>query len=334
MPLRTGKLSPATLQSIVLNRLGVLRQDVLVHAALGEDSAVIDFGDSVCVVSTDPITGAAANMGWLAVHISCNDVAANGAEPVGVLPTLLLPEGASEEDIRRLMEEVVAAAEELGVEVLGGHTEVTPGITQPIISLTAIGRAPKSAYVTSAGARPGDAILISKSAALEGTSILASDFASVLVPVVGEEVLARGKELVRQLSVVREGLTAARHGATALHDATEGGVLGAVFEMAEASGVGLELRPEVVPILPETQAICAALGADPLRLISSGSMLIAAPDGEQMSRFLAEAGVSATVIGRFTEAGSGRWLVYGDGRREPLAQPERDELWRLIEENA
>ncbi len=331
MPLRTGKLPPTVLQSIVLSRLGTTRADVLVHASLGEDSAVVDFGEWVCVVSTDPITGAAKNAGWLSVHISCNDVAANGAEPVGVLPTLLLPEGTTEDDIRQTMAEISAAASELGVEVLGGHTEITPGLANMIISLTAVGRARKDAYVTSAGARPGHDILMSKHAGLEGTSILASDLAAVLEPRLGADVLARARGLVRQISVVKEGLLAAKHGASALHDTTEGGVLGALYEMAEASHVGLEVWPEAIPILPETRAICDVFGADPLRLISSGTMLIAAPGGPAMAATLRSQGVEATVIGRAVPAEAGRWLVHGDGRREPLLPPDRDELWRILE---
>lgn len=331
MPLRTGKLPPAVLEGIVLSRLGPRRPDVLVHAGIGEDSAVIDFGDSVCVVSTDPITGAAANAGWLAVHISCNDVAANGAEPVGVLPTLLLPEGTVEEDIRRLMREITAAAQELGVEVLGGHTEITPGVTSPIISLTAIGRAAKTRYVTSAGVRPGHSILMTKYAGMEGTSILAFDLADRLRPVLGSSALADGGKLINRISVVKEGVLSTRLGASALHDATEGGILGAVHELGDASNVGLEIWPDAIPVLDVTRDICAFFGADPLRLISSGSMLVAAPSAEPIVSELRRVGVECAIIGRATTPEEGRWLVHADGRRETLLPPDRDELWRILE---
>lgn len=332
MSLRTGKLPPQVLQSLVLSDLGTRRSDVLVHAGLGEDSSVIDFGDWVCVVSTDPITGAVANAGWLSVHISCNDVAANGAEPIGVLPTLLLPEGTTEDDIRRTMGEIGTAAAELGVEVLGGHTEITPGLPNLIISLTAIGKVAKANYVTSAGARPGDDILMSKWAGMEGTSILADDLADPLAAYLDAAALQRARNLVRRISVVKEGLLAARHGATALHDATEGGVLGALYEMAEASGIGLEVWPESIPVLPETAAICAAFDADPLRLISSGAMLISSPNGAALEDLLNREGVEATIIGVATLLAAGRWLVHADGKREPLLPPERDELWRILEQ--
>lgn len=326
--METGKLSPTDLERIVFPYLGVRRPDVLLRAAVGEDSAIIDFGDWVCVLSTDPITGAAKNAGWLSVHVSCNDVAANGAEPVGVLVTLLLSEKAEEGELRSLMEEVHLAASELKIEVLGGHTEVTPGLVSTIISTTAIGKAPRSRYVTSSGARPGDALLLTKSAGLEGTAILATDFESVLRDQVSAESLARAQAFRQEISVVPEGIAAAEGGATAMHDATEGGVLGAIHEMITAAGVGVEVWADAIPVREETRIICGLFQADPLKLISSGALLISCPDGEQMVSRLSRLGVPAGVIGRVTEGG--RWVVSG-GRRHQLQPSYRDELWRILE---
>src|SRR5207248_1346133 len=230
-----GKLAPRELRQLVLGSLGVRRPDVLVHAALGEDAAVIDMGDQACVITVDPLTGAVANAGWYAVHVACNDLAAMGAEPVGVLPALLFPAAAEPEDVRRTMQQIDRAARELGIEVLGGHTEVTPGLAGPIIAMTAVGRAPKGRVVTSAGARPGDALVLTKAAGLEGTAILAADLAERLRGRVPRDVLERARGFVARLSVVPEGRLAAELGATAMHDPTEGGVLGALWELAEAS---------------------------------------------------------------------------------------------------
>lgn len=323
-----GKVPPHILERVVFARLGVRRPDVLVHARLGEDSAVIDFGQYACVVSTDPITGAGANIGWLAVHVACNDVAANGAEPIGVLATLLLPEGTDEAEVGRIMADIHRAAVELGIEVLGGHSEITPGIPVAILSFTAIGRVPKENLVTSSGARPGDEVILTKSAALEGTAILATDFADYLRNKVPAAILRRAQELIKRISVVKEGVIAARNGATAMHDVTEGGVVGALFELAAASGVGLEIRAESIPVLPETQQIAAIFGADPLRLVSSGAMLITAPSGSRMVEALSANGVPATVIGQVTNGK--RYLLVG-GQHVELRPPERDELWRVLE---
>lgn len=326
--METGKLSPTDLERIVFPYLGVRRPDVLVRAAVGEDSAVIDFGDWVCVLSTDPITGAAKNAGWLAVQVSCNDIAANGAEPVGVLITVLLSEQAREEDLCALMEEVHQAASELKIEVLGGHTEVTPGLLATIISSTAVGKAPKSHYVTASGARAGDALVLTKSVGLEGTAILATDFADRLRDVLGPEMLARAQAFRREISVVKEGVAAAQLGATAMHDPTEGGVLGAIHEMATAAGLGVEVWADAIPLREETRKVCQFFHANPLKLISSGAMLIACPDGEAMVKGLARCGVPAAVIGRFIS--EGRWVISGGWCRE-LELSYRDELWRILE---
>jgi hydrogenase maturation factor len=172
---------------------------------------------------------------------------------------------------------------------------------------------------------------MSKYAGMEGTSILASDLAADLLPVLDAAALERARRLVDRISVVKEGLVAARNGASALHDATEGGVLGAVQEMAEASGVGLEIWRDAIPLLPETHAICDHFAADPLRLISSGTMLMAVADGLGLKATLQAEGVECAIIGRATPAEDGRWLVNGDGSRQPLQPPDRDELWRILE---
>src|SRR3954468_22675520 len=195
MPLKTGKLDPATLRRLVLDQLGTQRDDVVVHARLGEDASAVAFGDEVCVLSSDPITGAGANAGWYAVHISCNDIAAMGARPVGVLATLLFPTSAEEADVGRVMADIHRAAVELGIEVLGGHTEVAPGVTAPIISMTAVGRAPRDRLVTSGGAQPGDTLILTKWAGLEGTAILATDLESQLVGKMTPEAIARAQAL-------------------------------------------------------------------------------------------------------------------------------------------
>lgn len=319
------------LQGLVLGHLGVRRPEVLVHAALGEDSAVVDFGEWSCVISTDPITGAADEAGWYAVHVACNDIGAMGAEPLGVLVTLLLPVSATEQDVARMMGDVDRAARELGVEVLGGHTEVTPGLTSPIISVTSVGRTPRGRVVTSAGARPGHSLVLAGAAGLEGTAILAADMEHRLRPHVADDVLERARGFKRLISVVRAGTLAARLGATALHDPTEGGVLGALWEMAEASGVGFRVWTEAVPVRQETREICAPFRADPLRLVSSGALLAAAPDGEALARGLEREGLVARVIGQVLPLWKGRWLVSREGEQE--ASPvDRDELWRILEE--
>jgi hydrogenase maturation factor len=325
--MRTGKLTPIALRERIFPHLG-RRDDVLVHAGIGQDCAVLDFGPTACVVTCDPITGAGEHLGRLAVHIACNDLAATGAEPVGVLITLLLAEASAEADLDQFMREAGPAAQSLGVEIVGGHTEVTPGIARSIVVVSAIGRAPRRGVVTSGGARPGDALVMTKTAGIEGTAILAADLADRLRPAIGEAALARARAFIDRISVVPEGRIGARCGATAMHDVTEGGVLTGAWELAEASRCGVRFEADAVPVSPETQAICAALGADPLALISSGCMLIAVRDPGPLLAELARAGIIATVVGVLTEE---ERVVIRTGTVAPLIPPGRDELWRILE---
>lgn len=326
--MRVGKIPPKVLETCVLPYLGQRRPEVLVHSGLGVDSAVVDLGDALCVLSSDPITGATRNLGWLAVNVSCNDLAANGAEPIGVMVTLLATESTTENDLEQIMKDIHRACLELHIEVLGGHTEITQGLPAPILSMTAVGKAVGGSIVTSMGAKVGDDLLLTKAAGLEGTAVLASDFEGELLACVDQPTVERAKALINRISVVPEGIAAASFGASAMHDVTEGGVLTALFEMAVASGVGVEVWADRIPVLPETRAVCHFFAIDPLSLVSSGAMLIATPNGTALVGELAAQGVPASVIGRVREGGL---VLHRDGRREEIVPAERDELWRVLE---
>ena len=319
------------LRRFAFNRIGTAREDLLVGPGIGEDAAVISFGDEVAVISSDPITGANINAGWIGVHVACNDIAATGAAPIGVLVTLLLPPEDAIPELDRLTAEIHRAANELGIAILGGHSEVTVGLTKSIICMTALGRAPVGGYVTSNGAQIGDEIIMTKSAAIEGTAILATDFAGELTLGVGSEMVAEGQALFAEISVVPEGTIAAANGATAMHDITEGGILGALAELADASKIGFRVRVESIPRRPATDAICGFFGVDPLALVSSGSLLITAPKERDLVHILMHHGIRATSIGEVT-AKDRRLLLRG--KQMPHFAPERDELWRLLEERA
>ncbi len=336
--LRSGKISPRILRGLVLSHLGYDRDEVIVPAAFGEDASVLDLGNAPVILSTDPITAAEAGAGRLAVIISCNDVAAGGGEPVGVLLTIILPEGSDQEVLRRIMGEAHETAKAMGVAIIGGHTEVVPHVSQPIISTTVVGKAlPDLPYwpITSSAARPGDKLLMTKVAGLEGTAILAADFAEILRERgVSEEELREAEALGDLISVVPEALEAARTGARAMHDVTEGGIIGAAYEMAAASGTGVIIREEDIPIEPVTRTFCRALHLDPLRLISSGALLIATPDGDDVEEALKGIGVRVTDIGSIVEEEElslVRRLPGGGEVRMELSPPDRDELWRAVE---
>jgi len=322
-----GKVPADLLASHVYTRLGARRGDVLLHAGFGEDCAVIAFGEEAAVLTTDPITGAREDLGWYAVMVATNDLAACGAEPVALALTLLLAPGDPVDDLARVMRDASEAARALGVEIVGGHTEVTGGIDRTLAVVTALGRARRDRVLRSGGARPGDTLLLTKGAGIEGTAILATDLEARLRPALGAALLARARAFRDRISVLPEGRAAAAAGARAMHDVTEGGVLGAAYEMAVASGIGVRLDADRVPVLPETRAICAHLGADPLGLIGSGALLIATSDPSRAAAAVEAAGVPVAAIGEFTA--EGRRVCRG-GRAEPLVPPTRDELWRVL----
>ncbi len=326
-----GKLPPRVLEEVVFRRLGVRDERVIVGPKIGEDAAIIDFGDRVLVVHSDPITGAVENIGWLAVNVSSNDVAVRGARPRWISLVILLPEGASIELLDEITEQVDRAARELGISIVCGHTEVTPGLNRPIVISTAMGEAPKDKYVTSSGARVGDKIILTKGAAIEGTAIFAHEFESFLKRYLPIEVIERAKEYIKYLSVLRDAMVAIEvGGVTAMHDPTEGGVLGGLQELAMASRRGFRIYENRVIVNEETGMICELLKVDPLKTISSGSLIItanASKASEIVERLKSE-GIRASIIGEITD--DGMVLVRSDGSAVEVKKPIQDELWRIM----
>ncbi len=326
-----GKLTNEELQRIILSHLGANRADVVMGAGVGEDCAAIRFGEEACVLSTDPITAAGSEQGRLAVQVSLNDVASSGAEPLGMLLTVLAPPESSAEEIERVLQDAAQEAARHGLQIVGGHTEITDAVRHMVVSSTVIGRARIDALVRTGGAQVGDALIMTKSAAIEGTAILARDAVERLCGALSASELNEARAMAELVSVMAEGRIAAARGATAMHDATEGGVLGAAWELAEASGLGLSIDEAAIPVRPVTRKLCGALGIDPLRLIASGAMLIAHPDGKMLCEALAEQGIEATVIGRLLPREYRRVLLC-EGREQPLLPPERDEIYRIFQD--
>ncbi|MBR7149152.1 MAG: AIR synthase family protein, partial [Firmicutes bacterium] len=271
-PLPVGKLDTDLLKETVFSHILHLRPEVLVRPGVGEDCATIDFGQYECVMSTDPITAAISEIGRLAIHITCNDIASNGVEPLGIMLAMMLPIGTTVGEIETIMTQAQEVASSLGVEIIGGHTEITPAVNRPVIVSTALGRTLAGGSQKAENMRPGDVILMTKQAGLEGTGIIASDFADQLSAVLTEEEIAEAKGYMNMVSVVKEGVAAGNMGTAGMHDITEGGVLGAVWELSEIAGVGVELEEDKIPVSDVTKKICNHFGINYLRLISSGCM--------------------------------------------------------------
>ena len=328
MELKLGKLSPEVLERYLLNMTGAASPDLVVAPSLGVDFGVVKHGRTRLVVSSDPVTGVKDKVGWYAVNVNANDIATSGSRPQFLQSIILLPEKASVRDVAKISSEIHRTASSLGITVVGGHTELTPGLRRPIVVMTAFAFA--DSYVTAADARAGDSIVLTKTAGVEGTAICASDSAA-LDGKVDAGVIRRGRAFLSKLSVVAEaGACYATGAVRAMHDCTEGGVLGAVYEMSRASNLGFELREREIPVAPETAAICSALKLDPLRLISSGALLVAVEPGREgeVIRAASRAGSGATVIGRFRRGR--RTLLRADGAAEDISDAPSDEIWKVV----
>lgn len=331
---KTGKIPSDVLVRNVFRYKGRKDRSVILGSSVGEDAALVTVGSRILVLKTDPVTGATADMGWLAVHINANDVACRGAKPRWFLCDLLLPESSDSTLIDTIMRQVDKSARQVGVSVVGGHTEVTPGLRKPIVVGYMVGVVERGKFVTSSGAKPGDHIIMTKSAGIEGTAVLASDYRPHIRKRAGAKLVARATALRQRFSVVDDAMIAVKTGGVqAMHDPTEGGLLQGIWELAEASKVGFLIYESVIPVLPETKRICSLFGVNPLRLMSSGCLLIAADKRKSnlIVRRLRRREIPAQIIGRFTPRRMGRILVRDDGTGVEIGPQERDELYRIIE---
>ena len=322
---------------------GVQQRDprVLLGPGVGRDAAVIDAGgERLLVAKSDPVTFASDHIGWYAVHVNANDVACMGARPAWFLATLLLPEGAPEEQAAEVFRQVVEACEGLEIELVGGHTEITYGLHRPIVVGAMLGEVGREALVQPAGAREGDALILTKGIAIEGTAVLAREAGERLEGLgVPGPTLEKAKRYIFEpgISVVPEAVTACRAvgaagGAVhAMHDPTEGGLATALYELAEASGLGVTVEEDTITVLPETQAICSAASLSPQGLLASGALLIVVAEGDCGTALaaLTEAGIEARRIGAMAKREAGV-IIYGHARAMKAPRFARDEVARFL----
>jgi hydrogenase maturation factor len=333
MTLPTGKIPIDILKEIVFRNLGATRSEIALGPSAGIDGAVINVGDVSLISSMDPITGAVDRIGWLAVNVNANDVATFGCEPKFLLSCIMLPEKSTRATVESITKQMGTAAEELGIAIVGGHCETTPRLKTPIVVCCAIGITEKNNYVTAAGAKQGDKLILTKSAGIEGTAILASDRQTQLRKALDKNVLKNAGQFQRRISIVKDALTAFRTGGVhAMHDPTEGGVAGAIHEMADASNLGVKILRKKIRVEPETAKICEFYQIDPLQLIASGSLLIAADPttAEKIAETLRRNTIHAEIIGEFLPSPEKRLLIHENGKTKALARPKTDQLWQAL----
>ncbi|MBP1722845.1 MAG: synthase related protein [Deltaproteobacteria bacterium] len=330
----TGKL-PMEELSRLLSRYTRKDPGIIVAPGIGKDATVISFGDKYLVAKSDPITFAADQIGWYAVHINANDVAAMGGTPRWFLATLLLPEGKTgPKEVEEIFSQISGACGELGVILCGGHTEISHGIDRPIVVGQMLGEVEKEKLVSPDKIRLGDEIILTKGIAIEGTALIARELKD-LHSLLDEGILGRCRDLLHSpgISVVREARIASQAAAVhAMHDPTEGGLATGLFELADAAAVGLWVEMDRIHVLPETALLCEKLKLAPLGLLASGALLIAAAarDSERIIRALAAEGISASVIARVWEREKGVKLAER-GKITDLPSFARDEVARLFE---
>jgi len=326
--MKSGKVPNDILENIILKDIKNKRKEVLLGPGIGEDCSAVDFDGDICVLSSDPITGATKDIGRLTVHINLNDLASSGAEPIGLMVTILAPVGTSEKELADVMNDIKITAADSNIDIIGGHTEITTAVTRIVVMSTALGKVKKDKLVSTCGAKAGDSIILTKWAGLEGTAIIASEKEDELKSILSETEFLEAKSYFDKLSVIPEGLIATEFRATSMHDVTEGGILGAVWEVAEASDKGIEIYEEKIPVSDVTRKICSHYGINPLRLISSGCMVICCSNGEGLSKKLTEANISNAIIGIVTYEKAK--LLYSKNELNTIEGPDSDELYKVL----
>jgi hydrogenase expression/formation protein HypE len=336
---RTGKVTSEIFDRVILERLGAADDDVLIGPHHGVDVGVVQVAPGVAMALTaDPVFVVPAygweRAAWFAVHILASDASTSGLPLRWMTVDLNLPPELSDDDLGTLWNAYSKACEELGVAIVTGHTGRYDGCAWPMVGgATCIALGPDDAYVTPTMARPGDRIVVTKGAAIEATALFAATFPERLAREVGSDVAAAADALFEQMTVVPEARLAADfglrdRGVTSMHDATEGGVIGGLAEVAAASEVGLRVDLEAIPVRPEVRAVCDQVGMDPYISISEGT-LIATVRPEHVKgylRALADQGIEAAEVGEIMQPERGRVLV-SDGKEQPLEHPGLDPFW-------
>jgi len=327
-----SKFSLDVLEKRVFPFVGTKDPDVMLGAAFGEDVALTRIGGDILVSHVDPIVGAIGNIGWLAVHVACNDIATSGAPPRWILLLVLVPSLKDEDLLEQIMRDAERAAAQTGTAIIGGHTGYSSGLSRPLVAVTALGTASGRKLVRTRGARVGDHVLVTKGIAIEGTAILAEDFRDVALKAgLTPRDLEEAKKMTDEVSVIPEALALAEHGATAIHDVTRGGLLETLLEMCYLSGVGMEVETSRLPVRPVVARFAQAFRFDPLRMISSGTLAATVPPERvaEVKSTLTKMGLLFADVGRVT-GGSGVSLL-GEGGPAHFREIrcEEDELARM-----
>jgi len=331
---RVGKLNANLLDELVSS---IKKKDprVIVGPKVGEDAAVIDIGDKYLLSTTDPITFTSYKIGWYTVNVNANDIATMGGTPKWLLVSILLPENKTDSAlVKEIFSDIENAADELGIDICGGHTEITKGLDRPIVSGHMLGEVDKDKLVTNSHARVGDEIILTKGIAIEGMALLAREREKELSGKYGKMFVERVQAFLHNpgISVVAEAHLANQAAdIRAMHDPTEGGLATGLYELTKASNTGVVIYEDKIHLLDETRILCSEYKLDPLGVIASGALLIVVgpDDRDAVLSKLVQNDIECSVIGKMTDKEDGLKII-ADGKERELPFFEVDEIARVI----
>lgn len=329
--MKSGKITEPILKRSILKEIKRRREEIQIGAGIGIDSAVIKCEPEEYLFTT--IDTKEINFSYAVkttFYHAINDLAAAGAEPIGILISLSLPENYSEAKLKKIMQEIELECDKIGIEIAGGHTEVMTSIKYPILTVTGLGKAQKDNSIhTVFNIKPNQDIVMSKYIGIEGSIQLACKKRSVLLQRYSDIFLEQIEEWLPWLSVTEEAAVAVKHGAAAMHDIEETGIFGALWELAEGAGIGLMVDIKKIPVKQETIEICEYFDINPYEINSAGSLLMVTEKGEELVLKLKAAGIPAGVIGR-TMVGNDRILINEEEKRylEPMRKNESEKIWK------
>lgn len=324
--MKPGKIPESILTRSVLKRIGKPKEEIITGAVIGEDASVLR-QEGMMAYTIDPVIGDLDTIGFRAICGAINNLAATGSTPVAVLVSILLPLDVKEKQLKALMDQIQETCDKQGVCLIGGHTENTSFVTKPVLNVTAIGKVKEPLMLTK-NAKKGQDIVMTKYAGMEGTALLAKEKRAELEKRYSRDFVRAGERLLEGLSILKEADLAEKFGVSALHDARQGGIYGGLWELSSASGIGIRVYLDRVPVKQETVEICEFYDLNPYRLLSGGSLLIVAEKGYDLALFLEEQGIKATVIGKTTDDNDK--IIVREGEEGCLEAPKSDEIHKII----
>ena len=329
--MRDGKISESVLIRSVLRKIKTKREEVVCGAGIGVDCAVLSFDEGEeTVLSTNPVSAPADRVCVYGMHRALNNVAAAGAEPVCVLISAMFPASTEESVIQDMMAQAEEICGQYRVQLSGGHTELTETTVQPVLTVTGVGKRRKAEGDTRA-VKPGQDVVVSKWIGLEGTVRIAREYREALLARYPARMIDEAADFERFLSIIPEAATARKSGVCGIHDVSQGGIFGALWEMANGAGVGLEIDLKKLPVRQETIELCEFYDLNPYELSSGGCLLMTAEDGNSLVMALGKKGIPAVVVGK-TTAGNDR-VLFNEEERRFLEPPKTDQLYKLINNN-